>query len=202
MKKLFAIFYLTVAFLFAFSIGAVEQAPGFCSVLFEDTVVTEEASTSLKQKETKVSLKANKNSSPKQLVDFVLYAFSQSHSKARLSQEWKTQVLNSLPEFKSHEVLNLFHKLSAFHDKLDLNYEKKFFRELEEGSVTHLADFNKNELLNLLWIFINLDLKSPSDSFIQAWRESAYNKRREFNSKDRYGARAFFKKLEVPTQSL
>ena len=199
MKKLFCVFYLAFVFLFSFSSGAVESFRDSCSAVFEDLADTQVPESSFSSPQ-KVKSPVKKVVNPQKIINFIPYTFNSTHSKGRLAKEWKDQVLESLPYLSSMEFFSLLDKLANLHNKLDLNHEKRFFKALEKSSVNHITDFNKEQLLNVLWIFVQLNIKSPSGKFVQSWRESAYKKRRDFTSIDRYGARGFFKKLEISAQ--
>ncbi|MDE0092426.1 MAG: hypothetical protein OXN83_03970, partial [Oligoflexia bacterium] len=115
----------------------------------------------------------------------------------RLSTSWKYQVMEVLPRFEVFQLFSLFDKMVIIKDQLDLNHEKDFFKSLETASISHLADFNKKQLMDIIWVFVQLGITPPSEEFVSAWRESAMTKRRKFSAQDRYGLHGFFRQLEI-----
>ena len=131
------------------------------------------------------------------LVSFIPYTItSPSNQKARLSQDWKKQVLENLSYFEASQVLVLFNRLAQLAHALDLEFEKSFFKVLKPVSVKYVAGFNKEQLVDIVWIFIQLGVE-PGEDFIRLWSEAAVKKRREFQSIDRYVLHDWFQQLKA-----
>lgn len=196
MKKLFC-----VIFLFGFYSEAVTTVKAPCKLVFEDKI---DGSQSSKASSIDFINKAVQNNpastmkqSPQQLLHFIPYTISDSNKKNRLAPIWKSQVLKNLAQFDPPLLLSLFYRLARLSDHLDLEHERPFFRSLKKASAKHLKGLNKRQLVDIIWALVQLELESPEKEFVQAWRESAFEKRSEFTAVDRYGLHGFFKKLKI-----
>ena len=118
----------------------------------------------------------------------------------RLSEEWKRQVLKNLPQFKVFELLSLFNKLVDLERRLDLSHETEFFKSLEKATLKFLADFSKKELIEILWVFSDLDIK-PGEDFVHLWRRTTDGRRSEFSPLDVWGLYTVFRQLEIPPRT-
>ncbi|MCY4321761.1 MAG: hypothetical protein OXC37_05100 [Bdellovibrionaceae bacterium] len=123
------------------------------------------------------------------------------NSKTEIREEWRDLILQNLDQFTISQLFLLFEMLVSVNSALDLKENKDFFTSLEKATIKHLADFNKKQLVHIIWIFFQLDMKSPTDEFIKAWRLSSLKNRRYFTSMDRYYLNYLFRELEIPVQS-
>ena len=206
--------FLLLAFLFCFQSWGIASFKGSCESVFEDSTDSQENNNkfphllkdkpySNKVNNSPKNLQSKSNKNPQSLINSIPHTYSSLDSnqiKGSLSQKWKEQVLGSLPQFSAAQLLSLFVKLAGLSNKLDLQGEREFFKLLEKASITHMADFNKEQLVDIIWAFTRLDIKSPKQKFVRGWRESALKQRGHFESIDRYILRGWFQQLEIPTQ--
>ena len=203
MKKL----YLTVIYLFCFQSGAMEA--DLCKALFEraggESINYNGLSAYLLRRDNleesgKLPFFYHREDvSPQILVDFLPYTISVNalSGKGQLLREWKEQVLKNLEQIDKAQLLTLFHNLAVLKDKLYLEKEQAFFWNLAQASIKYIPEFNKEQLVDIVWIFSQLEMKNPGEKFVQTWRESAFKIRREFSSMDRYSLTDIFKKLSI-----
>ena len=210
MRKL-SCFYFILPFLFCFQSWAVESLViDTCKSKFQNTTGQQVLSNYDRSsgnpliKEASLKFVGSKASDVNRefLINFIPLFSSALNIKKRLLTEWKNQVLENLPQFSDQELLRLFNELAGLSGKLDLEYEQDFFRSLKKASITYIPDFNKTQLVNIIWVLVQLDIKPPEESFVYLWRDSAKKKRREFASMDRYVLQDWFQKLEIPPQSI
>ena len=116
----------------------------------------------------------------------------------RLDEQWKNQVIKMLPHFSRFQLLDLLTKLASQSKEMALNHERVFFKSLEKATLNFIFDFDKEQLVRVLLLFIELDIKPLQDEFIHFWREAALERKQEFTLIDRLGLYDFFRRLNIP----
>ena len=133
------------------------------------------------------------------LISHILYSSSLNGSAfKRLDEQWKNQVIEMLPHFSRLQLLDLLTKLASQSNEMALNHERVFFKSLEKATLDFIFHYDKNQLVMILWVFIQLDIKPLQDEFIHFWRKAAVKRRQEFTHIDRLGLRNFFHQLDIP----
>ena len=124
---------------------------------------------------------------------------NESGSVLSLHIKWKAEVKKKLPHFNKSQLFNLFDNLVSLKKRgLDLSSEKPFILFLEKHITTLLPYFNKQQLVEVIWFFVQLEIKPSQQEFISLWRKNAREIQQEFSSKERYTLYYFFRTLGVP----
>ena len=131
------------------------------------------------------------------LISHIPYTVSQD--VLRLDDHWKSQIKLILPQLKPEQMGHFLDQVLNLTSKnLNWDQEREFFKFLESASLNFIVYFNKNQLIEIMWIWVKLDIK-PQDEFISRWRQAASKRKREFTAKDRRGLYGFFKRLGIPS---
>ena len=207
-KKIIFLLYLGLIGFFHFQSWSVNPVPLKCEYVFKGLLNSHKKYNNsyihlTKGESLKLVKQQEKSFSAKSLINYIPYTVSSGNfDLGRLSAKWKDQVVRALTQFESYQLFNLLDKLAVLGQRLDLEYEKSFFRILEKESVRHLPSFNKEQLISIIWVLTQLDMKTPNEDFVRVWRETAKKKSLEFTSKERFGLYSFFKQLQIPSQTL
>ena len=158
--------------------------------LTEESQIAEESNTRLR---TNLTLLLNPN----------LHIIKKQEGHVSLKKEWKNKVKKYLPDLNRFQLLDLIEKLSTLKkhmekNNLDLSYERAFLKLLEQRSTQLLPHFDKNQLVEIIYFFVQIEFQSPNESFVKAWRKRAQKIKREFKSFERYHLHTWFRRLEIP----
>ena len=158
--------------------------------LVEESQLAEESNTRLR---TNLTLLLNPN----------LHIIKNQEGAVSLKKEWKNKVKKYLPDLNRFQLLDLIEKLYTLKkhmekNNLDLSYERAFLKLLEQRSTQLLPHFDKNQLVEIIYFFVKIELQSPNESFVKAWRKRAQKIKREFKSFERYRLHDWFRRLEIP----
>ena len=124
---------------------------------------------------------------------------NQQSGRLTLQAQWKNKLKEHLPHFNRFELLRLFQNLvNLKNTNSEISYEKSFLRLLEKHSTSLLPSFNKKQLMEIIWFFVQMEIKPPHESFVKTWRKSAEKIKNEFSPHDRYGLYRWFRSLKIP----